>query len=83
MKKFLNSDWLRAVQFFRNTVQKSEIQYKKMKYSAKSENDTKSKIKVKLLILKLSISHECIIFSSILLISNSTVSRGIWKNIHT
>ena len=27
MKKFLDSDWLRAAQFFRNTVQK-------MKYSA-------------------------------------------------
>ena len=24
MKTFLNSDWLRAVQFFRNTVQKKE-----------------------------------------------------------
>ena len=30
MKKFLNSDWLRdrAVQFFRNTVRKNEIQCK-------------------------------------------------------
>jgi 2',3'-cyclic-nucleotide 2'-phosphodiesterase (5'-nucleotidase family) len=49
MKNFLNSDWLRAVQFFRNTVQKvkfsakNEIQCKKwntvqkMKYSAKNE----------------------------------------------
>ena len=26
MKNFLNSDWLRAVQFFRNTVPKNEIQ---------------------------------------------------------
>jgi hypothetical protein len=25
MKKFLNSDWLRAVQFFRTTVPKNEI----------------------------------------------------------
>jgi hypothetical protein len=31
MKKFLNSDWLRAVQFFRNAVSK-------MKYSAKKRN---------------------------------------------
>ena len=30
MKKFLNSDWLRAVQFLRNTVPK-------IKYSAKKE----------------------------------------------
>ena len=29
MKKFLKSDWLRTVQFFRNTVPKNEIQYKK------------------------------------------------------
>ena len=29
MKKFLNSDWLRAVQFFRNTVPKSKIHCKK------------------------------------------------------
>ena len=27
--------------------------------------------------------HDCIFFPSILLISNSTVSRGIWKNIHS
>jgi hypothetical protein len=26
MKKFLNSDWLRAVQFFRNTVPENEVQ---------------------------------------------------------
>jgi hypothetical protein len=30
MKKFLNSDWLRVVQFFRNTVPKNEIQSKKI-----------------------------------------------------
>ena len=41
MKKFLYSDWLRAVQLFRNTVPKSEIQCKKMKYSAKNENNTR------------------------------------------
>ena len=35
MKEFLNSDWLGAVQFFRNTVSKNEIQCKKVKYSAK------------------------------------------------
>jgi hypothetical protein len=41
IKKFLNfADWLRAVQFFRNTVPKSEIQCKKR--SAKSENNTKT-----------------------------------------
>ena len=38
MKRFLNSYWLRAVQFFRNTVPKNEIQCKKntvqKKYSA-------------------------------------------------
>jgi hypothetical protein len=28
MKKFLNSDWLTAVQFSRNTVPKNEIQCK-------------------------------------------------------
>jgi hypothetical protein len=28
MKTFLNSDWLRAVQFFRNTVSKNKIQCK-------------------------------------------------------
>ena len=27
--------------------------------------------------------HDCIFFWSILLISNSMVSRGIWKNIHS
>ena len=37
MKKFLNSDWLRAVQFFRNTVKKNEIQWEKMKYSGKNK----------------------------------------------
>ena len=37
MKKFLDSDWLRAVQFFRNTVPKNKIQCKKKKYSAKKE----------------------------------------------
>jgi hypothetical protein len=31
MKELLKSDWLRAVQFFRNTVQKSEIQCKNKK----------------------------------------------------
>ena len=29
MKKFLDSDWLRAVQFLGNTVQKKEIQCQK------------------------------------------------------
>ena len=29
MKTFLNSDWLRVVQFFRNTVPKNEMQCKK------------------------------------------------------
>jgi hypothetical protein len=33
-EKFLNSDWLRAVQFFRNTVPKNKIQYKEKKHSA-------------------------------------------------
>jgi hypothetical protein len=30
MKTFLDSDWLRVVQFFRNTVPKNEIQCKKI-----------------------------------------------------
>jgi hypothetical protein len=34
MKKILNSDWLRAAQFFQNTVPKNEIQCKQEKYSA-------------------------------------------------
>ena len=34
MKKFLISHWLRAVQFFRNTLPKNEMQCKKKKYSA-------------------------------------------------
>ena len=34
MKKFLHSDWLRAVQFLVNTVPKKEIQYQKRKFSA-------------------------------------------------
>ena len=35
MQKFLNSDWLRAVRFFRNTVAKNEIHaVQKKKYSA-------------------------------------------------
>jgi hypothetical protein len=45
MKKFLNSDWLTAMQFFRNTVPKSEIQCKKVKYSAKKKN-TVQKVKI-------------------------------------
>ena len=34
MKKFLHSDWLRAVQFLVNTVPKKEIQWQKNKFSA-------------------------------------------------
>jgi hypothetical protein len=34
MKKFLNSDWLRSVQCFRNTVPKNETRWEKKKYSA-------------------------------------------------
>ena len=33
MKKFLHSDWLRAVQFLVNTVPKREIQCQKRKFS--------------------------------------------------
>jgi hypothetical protein len=36
MKKTLNSDWLRAVEFFQNTVPKNKIQWQEMKYSANS-----------------------------------------------
>ena len=32
MKKFLNSDWLRAVQFFRNAVPKNEIKIETVTY---------------------------------------------------
>ena len=52
MKKILNTDWLRAVQSFRNAVPKNEIQCQKMKYSANfidykiqpflAENNTKN-----------------------------------------
>ncbi len=38
MKKFLHSDWLRAVQFLGNTVPKQEIQCQKKKFSAKKGN---------------------------------------------
>ncbi len=38
MKKFLHSDWLRAVQFLVNTVPKKEIQCQKKKFSAKKGN---------------------------------------------
>ncbi len=38
MKKFLHSDWLRAVQFLVNTVPKKEIQCQKRKFSAKRGN---------------------------------------------
>ncbi len=34
MKKFVHSDWLRAVQFLGNTVAKKEIQCQKRKFSA-------------------------------------------------
>ncbi len=34
MKKFIHSDWLRAVQFLGNTVPKKEIQCQKRKFSA-------------------------------------------------
>ena len=80
MKKFLKCDWLRAVQFL--------VQCQKMKYNAK-------KIQLKFLnflffkflnfLLRIKIS-KCDLrtwlhnFSCILLISNSMVSRAIWKN---
>ena len=72
MKKFLNSDWLRAVQFFRNTdLPKNEIQCKK-------RNNTKNKIK-NINYFHVTYACDCMIFSCILLISNSMVSCAIWK----
>ena len=37
MKKFLDSDWLREVQFYRNTVPKKEINCEKKKYLASAK----------------------------------------------
>jgi hypothetical protein len=79
MNKFLNSDWLRArVQFCRNTVQK-------MKYSANFLIFLVFLIFYfsNFIISKCAYARTCIIFSCILLISNSMVSRAIWKDIHS
>jgi hypothetical protein len=82
-EKFFNSDWLRAVQFF-------QIQYQKVKYSAKSENNTKNPniyewqnmAGVFSRFFNPTHGHDRIIFLCIL-INNSTVSRGIWKNMYS
>ncbi len=49
MKKFLHSDWLRAVQFLVNTVPKKEIQCQKKKFSAKKGNSVQISLDIKFL----------------------------------
>ena len=70
MKKFLNCDWLRAVQFL--------VQCQKMKYNAKKiQLKFLNFLFFKLKFLNVTYACDCIIFSCILLISNSMVSRAI------
>ncbi len=49
MKKFLHSDWLRAVQCLGNTVPKKEIQCQKKKFSAKKGNSVQISLDFKFL----------------------------------
>ena len=90
MKKFLDSDWLKSLQFFGNTVPKNEISANFIDYlgfviGLKYKTITKIANKIPQFPAEV-IKHlgvfrsDCIIFSCILLISNSTccmVSRAM------
>ena len=66
MKKFLDFDWLRAVQFQSNSA-------------VSKKGNTVICTKLPFLGTELPFSQNCITFSCILLIANSMPSRAIWK----